>query len=149
MSRVYFQHCIVPCVDNPVVRWHVAHGWIWDVWEIDRARKIGVFYASLLCGDGVVIHFDVLPGIDLHPATVLSAFRRGVALAAANADVVFATVPSAKVKLIRCLCRLGFAACSGGSFLRDGVEICLLKYLPGSKCYCKGKEITSEGEYIQ
>jgi hypothetical protein len=121
-------------VDNPVVRWHVAHGWIWDVWEVDRQRKIGVFYASLLCGDGVVIHFDVLPGIQLHPATVLSAFRRGVALAAANADVVFATVQADNVKLIRCLCHLGFVVCQDASFCRDGAEIALLKYLPRAKC---------------
>lgn len=134
MSRVYFQHCIVPCLENPVVRWHVAHGWIWNVWEVSRQRNIGVFYATLLCGDGVVIHFDVLPGIQLHPATVLSAFRRGVALAAANADVVFATVQADNVKLIRCLCHLGFVVCRDASFMRDEDEIALLKYLPRAKC---------------
>jgi hypothetical protein len=134
MSKVVFQHCIVPCVENPVVCWHVAHGWIWNVWEVSRQRNIGVFYATLLCGDGVVIHFDVLPGIQLHPATVLSAFRRGVALAAANADVVFATVQADNVKLIRCLCRLGFVVCRDASFCRDGAEIALLKYLPRAKC---------------
>ena len=134
MSRVYFKHCIVPCVDNEVTRWHAAHGWIWDVYEVDRQRIIGVFFATLLCGDGAIIHFYPLENIKIHPMTTLSAFRRGVALVAANADVVFATIPTAKIKLIRCMERLGFIVCRAGSFERDGAEITLLKYLPPAKC---------------
>ena len=134
MSRVYFKHCIVPCVNSQAARWHLAHGWIWDVWEMERQRFIGVFYATLLCGDGAVIHFELRENIQLHSATILSAFRRGIALVAANAGVVYATVPAANCKLIRCLCRLGFAVCPNAGFDRDSEKIELLKYFRIPSC---------------
>ena len=133
MSKVYFKHCIIPCVDNEVTRWHVAHGWIWDVVECSSCRKIGVFFVTLLCGDGGIIHFYKAPGITLDGTTVLSAFRRGIGLAAANCNVVYATVPVVNSKLIRCLKCLDFVECSNGGFFREAAEIKLLKYLPPPK----------------
>lgn len=140
MSRVYFQNVIIPCLDDMTIRWHIVHGWVWDIYEVPLQRKIGVFYATLLCEDAVIIHFDTRRDITISPATTLSALRRGVALAAANSNAVFATVPEKKSKLIRCLCRLGFIICREASYWRDDEFILLLKYLPPAKCYCNSIE---------
>lgn len=133
MSRVYFVNTLSPCVDNEITRWHLAHGWLWDVYDRKLKRNIGVFFCTLLCGDGCIIHFDCVPELSPEPVAILSAFRSAVDLVSPDFNVVFATIPSSKNKLISCICRMGFSVCCDAKYWRDGQEITLLKYLPHSK----------------
>lgn len=124
--KVYFEKTIVPCVADEVINWHVAHGWVWNVRTGEKC--VGVFFATLLSGDGVIIHFTPKPDLTIPPALTLAAFRKGVKIAS-PLGVVFATVPRSKTKLVSVVKRLGFAE-TNGSFIREGVgEIVLLKYL--------------------
>lgn len=133
MNRIYFKHTFSPCVDNEITRWHLAHGWLWDVYDRKLEQNIGVFFVTLMCGDGCIVHFDRVEHVDVEAAALLCAFRRGVELVAPHFNVVFATIPSEKQKLIRCACRLGFSVCHGAEYWRFEQEITLLKYLPMAK----------------
>lgn len=131
--KTNFVKTLTPCVVNEVTCWHLAHGFLWDVVEVSTGRKLGVFYVTLLCGDGCIIHFYALPGIDITPATTLYTFRKAINMTARYGNVLYATVPEDHIKLLRVLCRLGFAPVPQGGFVRDGVQIVLLKYLPAVK----------------
>ena len=114
-------------IDTDVTRWHLAHGWIWNVSSSDNS-PLGVFYCTLLCGDGCIIHFDALPHI---PWTVIRpAFKKAIHMISPVSDVVYATVPDSNAKLIRILSRLNFAPVSSGGFLRDQTTpVTLLKLI--------------------
>ena len=114
-------------IDNDVTRWHLAHGWIWNVIAPDNS-PLGVFYCTLLCGDGCIIHFDALPHIPW--SVILPAFRKAIRMISPVSDVVYATVPDSRTKLIRILIRLNFAPVSSGGFLRDQTTpVTLLKLI--------------------
>ena len=114
-------------IDNDVTRWHLAHGWIWNVIAPDNS-PLGVFYCTLLCGDGCIIHFDALP--DIPWSVILPAFRKAIRMISPVSDVVYATVPTSHAKLIRILIRLNFAPVSSGGFLRDQTTpVTLLKLI--------------------
>lgn len=128
MSLVRFEKTVLPCVMNDVTAWHVAHGWIWDVVEVASRRLLGVFFCTLLCGDGCVIHFEPRPGEIIRWPLTLAAFRKAVRMISPVCDVVYATVPADKIKLIHTLLRLGFVPVENGGFRSDGREILLLKF---------------------
>ena len=114
-------------IDNDVTRWHLAHGWIWNVSSSDNS-PLGVFYCTLLCGDGCIIHFDALPHIPW--SVILPAFRKAIRMISPVSDVVYATVPDSRAKLIRILIRLNFTPISSGGFLRDQTTpVTLLKLI--------------------
>ena len=114
-------------IDNDVTRWHLAHGWIWNVSSSDNS-PLGVFYCTLLCGDGCIIHFDALPHIPW--TAILPAFKKAIRMISPVSDVVYATVPDSRAKLIRILIRLNFAPVSSGGFLRDQTTpVTLLKLI--------------------
>ena len=140
---VYFEKVVLPCIVDDVIAWHVSHGWVWDVVEVKSGRRVGVFFCTLLCGDGVIVHFSTVPGIEIPWQTTLAAMRKGVKMVSPVVNVVFATIPADNLPLIRCACRLGFRI-SCGSFFRDGSKSRLLQYFPPVKNYIKGK--TSDEE---
>ena len=129
MTLVCFEHCIVPCIDNDRTRWHVAHGWIWNIVERKSRRKIGVFYASLLCGDGACLHFEVIDNIKIPFPVTLSAMRRGLAIASAHRTLILATVYADYYPLLRICKKLGFIVLEHGEFEREGKTVLTLKYL--------------------
>ena len=133
MSRVYFEkvgRVEDLAVDDEVTRWHFDHGWIWNVLEIDRdnrvVRPLGVFFATLLCGDGAVIHCSSIPGISIHWSLTLAAFRKAIRMLAPVCGILLATIPEERRALLRVIRRLGFREI--GSFPRDGERVLLLKY---------------------
>lgn len=124
--KVYFEKTILPCVADEVITWHIAHGWVWNVTE--NGVYYGVFFATLLCGDGVIIHFTPKPDVQVPVKILLAAFKKGVRIVA-PLGVVFATIPRSKKKLIKVAKHLGFCETTG-SFIREGEgEVALLKYL--------------------
>ena len=129
--KVFFEKTLSPCIANEVILWHVAHGWVWNVRE-SSGRYIGVFFATLLCGDGVIIHFDSIPNLMISPATVASAIKKGIRIAA-PLGVVFATVRQDNKKLISIISRLGFRTTDAGFYRSGEGEIILLKYFPHQK----------------
>lgn len=129
MSSVYFtgvDRIEQLCIDNDVTRWHVAHGWVWNVVDAGGS-PLGVLYATLLCGSGAVLHFDTICVI--RPGVILAAMRKGVRMVVSSCDVVYATIPAKKHKLISVVERLGFGIIAGGGYESDGAEIVLLKYI--------------------
>jgi hypothetical protein len=129
--KTNFVKVTVPCVMNDVVRWHQAHGFVWDVVE-ESGRKIGVFYCTRMCGDGNFIHFFSVDGVKISPATVLYTFRNAIRMMS-KVGVVFAAVSENKKGLLRVLSRLGMKEIPGGDYCRDGEKILLLKYFNGKK----------------
>ena len=129
--KVNFEKVIIPCVVNDITLWHLEHGFLWDVVEVPSGRRIAVFFCTLLCGDGLIVHFDSVENIEISPASVFSAMRKGVRMIREYGNVVYATIPAEKSTLIHCACRLGFDVVEAGGFLRDGKEIVLLKYFKG------------------
>jgi hypothetical protein len=129
--KINFEQTVVTCVVNSVTVWHLEHGFVWDVVEAPSGRRIGVFFCTLLCGDGCIVHFDSVPGIDISWSSVLAAMRKGIRMIAPCWQVIYATIPAEKSALIRIARRLGFCVVSGGGFMRGNAEIILLKYLPG------------------
>ena len=131
---VHFMRGMEPCVRNDVVLWHERYGWVWNVYwghheEMCPWEAIGVFYCTRLCGDGVICHFTPRPEIRIPWFLTLAAFRKGVRMIAPVCDVIYATIPAEKEKLIRVAVRLGFLIVAGGDFLRDGKQpVVLLKY---------------------
>ena len=124
--KTNFEKVTVPCVMNDVVRWHLAHGYVWDVVE-ETGRRLGVFYCTRMCGDGNFIHFYSVPGIEISASTVLYTFRKAIRMMSRE-GVIYATVPVKKKGLYRVLIRLGFIEWRYGRYDRDGEEIALLKY---------------------
>ncbi|MBQ7395936.1 MAG: hypothetical protein IJW08_05320 [Lentisphaeria bacterium] len=126
--RVNFEKTTIPCVTAEEVMWHIAHGYVWNIREVS-GRYVGVFFATLLCGDGVIIHFLPVAGISIHFSTVLSAFRKAKKLFPIFGSVVFATVPEKKRTLIRLLAAMNFSV-TGAAFVRENEgRIILLQYL--------------------
>ena len=131
MSLAYFERTFKPCILNEVISWHLAHGWVWNIIDRKSLRPIGVFYATLLCGDGVVLHFDTLPDVEIPFALTLSAMKRGIRLVEPHADLILATIPEVKHKLIQCAQKLGFRRIS--NFRRDNQAIVVLQFFPPPK----------------
>lgn len=124
--KVFFEKTILPCVADEIITWHIAHGWVWNV-SADGVYY-GVIFCTLLCGDGVIIHFTPKPGVTIPFSVSLAAFKKVVKITT-PLGVVFATIPRSKSKLIQILKRLGFSETTGG-FIREGEgEVALLKYL--------------------
>ena len=134
--RAKFEKTILPCVCNEVVLWHLRHGWVWDVYELPSLRRCGVFYCTLLCGDGCVVHFDTVPGMKLSWVFIHSAMKRSIRMIAPLCNVVYATIPEEKEMLIRVCFHLGFRKTDGG-FLRDRMPVALLKYYPRQNAILK------------
>ena len=131
--KVNFERVVVPCIVNDITLWHVEHGLLWDVVAVPSGRRIGVFFATLLCGDGSVIHFYAAE--DIPKTAFLAAFRKALKMMSSYGNVIYATVPDEYGKLISVLCRAGFIKVPDGGFVRAGKNITLLKYLPGKKQY--------------
>ena len=130
MSLVYFERTFAPCIVNPVTFWHLEHGWIWNIIDRRSNSPLGVLYATLICGDGAVLHFET--AAEKVPfAYTLSAMRRAVALLAKHCPLMLATIPQHKVKLIRCVQRIGFRAVT--VFERDGVDVAMLQFFVPEK----------------
>lgn len=145
---VYFEKVVLPCIVDDVIAWHVSHGWVWDVVEVKSGRRVGVFFCTLLCGDGVIVHFSTVPGIKVPWQITLAAMRKGVKMVAPVVNVVFATIPADNLPLLRCAFRLGFRI-SCGSFDRDGAKIRLLQYFPPLKNYIKAKTSVEETKTLK
>lgn len=141
--RVRFEKVVVPCVVNDVTLWHLEHGFLWDVVEED-GRRIGVFFCTLLCGDGCIVHFDTVPGMVIPWQSTLAAMRKGVRMIAEVGGVIYATIPAENRALIRVAVRLGFGLVCDGGFLRDGEPVVLLKYFPRRKGYITVREPIKE-----
>lgn len=131
--KVNFVKTLIPCVLNEITLWHLQHGLIWDVVEAPSGRYLGVFFATLLCGDGCIIHFFSLPDVVISPPTTLYAFRKAIQIMSTYGNVIYATVPEEKTKLVKVLRLLGFGIVADGNFSRSGQNILLLKYFPGKK----------------
>ena len=128
--RVFFEVTKNPQLESPEILWHVKHGWVWNVWEVETRKCVAVFFATLLCGDGCILHFSTFPDEKIRWQTVLAGMRKGLKLVLPHCSVVFATVPASRKKLLRVEQRLGFFIVPQGGFTReDGEEILLLKYL--------------------
>ena len=128
MIRVRFEKTLIPCVVNDAILWHLKHGWVWDAVEVSSGRRYAVLYCTLLCGDGCIIHFETVHGTPVSYLFLLSGMRRAMRMIAPVCDVIYATIPEEKQKLIRVAERLGFRKTDAG-FMRDGLNICMLKYL--------------------
>ena len=125
--KVNFEKTVVPCVVDDVVLWHLEHGFVWDAVEVPSGRRFGVFFATLLGGDGCIIHFYIREKVSA--ATFLYGFRKAVRMAEEVFPAVFATVPESKNKLVSVLQRVGFSILENGGFDRKGEKILLLKKL--------------------
>lgn len=132
--KVYFEKVVVPCVMDDVIAWHAAHGWVWDIVEVSSGRRVGVYYCTLLCGDGAIVHFSTVPGMCIPWVTTLSAMRKGIRMVSGSVNVVFATIAEEEFGLMRCAYRLGFRE-TGVNYLRDGKKIVLLQYFGREKRY--------------
>jgi hypothetical protein len=126
MSIVNYELTNSPCVNNPITRWHAVHGWIWNARDTRSGELLGVFYATKLCQDGVIIHFDTL--IRVTPAQIFSGFKKGIRMLIPHCAVIYATVPAGSIALIRVLKHLGFRVVSEGGYVCEGKEMLLLKY---------------------
>lgn len=128
--NIQFRHTLSPCVFNSTTVWHTAHGgWVWDVIRPDTGEYLGVFYCTLLCAEGCIVHFDTIPGVHIPPKVFLSSIKKGIAMVRPSCDVIFATVPKEKYRLIRILQRIGFRHCPEADYSRDGEEVIFLHYL--------------------
>ena len=125
--KVIFEKTLLPCVLDEVIGWHILHGYVWNV-KTPAGECLGVLYATLLSGDGTVIHFSTIPGKSISPVLQLAAYRKALRIVQ-PLGVVFATIPAKKEKLVSVVKRLGFVE-TGGNFHRQGVgEVVLLKLL--------------------
>lgn len=125
--NVDFVKTTVPCLCDKVICWHAAHGWIWNV-LIDGVPA-GVFYCTLLCGDGVVVHFSTLPGRAIPAQAIRKAFEKGIRITA-PLGAVFATIPAEKKSLIKLVKHMGFRETNGNFSRPDDGKILLLQYFP-------------------
>lgn len=129
--KVFFVEPTVPCVDTEVTRWHMQHGWLWDV-VTASGEHLGVIFCTLLCGDGAIVHFTPLPGADIPPTAMLGALRKMIRMIPPVCPILLATVPDddGHAHLIRVLIRLGFARTNADFARTDGQDVAVLKYLP-------------------
>jgi hypothetical protein len=126
----------IPCVWNDVVSWHSRHGWCWEV-KVDGVA-VAVFYCTLLCGDGCLVHFDKAEYVKLPGAVILGIMRKAMRMIEPECDVIYATIEKQNEKLIHVAIRLGFGLIPNGGFLRDGkTEVVLLKFYPETARYIK------------
>lgn len=123
---VRFEHItgkIEPCVKNKCIFWHCKHGWVYNVWSNVDNRYLGVFYCTLLGGDGVVLHFENAVE-DIAVGDILCAFKKGVKMMS-RLNLVLATIPAEK-KLNRIVKKLGFTEIA--QYKRDRQIIILYKF---------------------
>lgn len=126
--KVNFVKTVIPCVSDDIAIWHHLHGWLWDVVEVPTGRRIGVYYCTLLCGDGVIVHFDVVPDVEISAATLLHAIRKGIRMVLdSEVNVIYATICADRAGLLCVVKRLGFRE-SGSSYMRAGKKVLLLQY---------------------
>lgn len=144
--RIYFDAVLEPerlAVSTEVIRWHLAHGWVYNVWECSddgaSGRIVAVFYITVVCGVGGVLHFDTVV-LDIPPAVIRAAMRKGVSMVAAVLPLVLATIPVAKSRLIRHVERLGFVRVVPGDFVAEGRQFVLLKYLKAETITLKAEK---------
>ena len=135
--KVNFERVIIPCVVNDVISWHHEHGWCWDVVEVSTRRHVAVFFCTLLCGDGCVVHFETVPGIEIPWQTTVAAMKKGMRMVSGSGvHVIYATIPAEKQALIRAAVALGFRLTNGG-FMRNDEPVELLKYFDPAKAILK------------
>ena len=128
--RVFFEATKNPLLESPEILWHVNHGWVWNVWQVETKKCVAVFFATLLCGDGCILHFSTFPDQKIDWVTVLAGMRKGLKMVLPYVSVVYATISATEEKLRKVEEKLGFAVVENGGFTRDdGTEILLLKYL--------------------
>lgn len=108
------------CVKNAVIKWHIKHGWVYNIWSNIDERYLGVFYCTLLAGDGVVLHFDTCVD-DMAIGDTLAALKKGVEMMKQH-NIVLATIPT-ELKVCRIAKRLGFKELA--KYYRNDKEICL------------------------
>ena len=111
------------CIKNSIIEWHFQHGWVYNVWSNVDEKYLGVFFCTLLAGDGVVLHFSSCDGVNIHPVDTYSAFKQGVELMKSQ-NIVLATIPK-NLKLCKVAKRLGFEVIA--EYNRSGEEICLFE----------------------
>lgn len=122
-----------PFVRDDVTMWHVDRGWVWNI-DVDN-MFVGTLFCTLLCGDGCFVHFLSGKYIVLPGAVILAIMRKAMRILTANCDVIFASIETRNKKLIRTAIYLGFGIVENGGWMRDGVEITLLKYYGRPLCY--------------
>lgn len=132
-----------PFVRDDVTLWHAAHGWLWNI-DVDN-MFVGTLFCTMLCGDGCFIHFLSGKYIVLPGAVILAIMRKAMRILSAECDVIFASIETRNKKLIRVAEFLGFRIIEGGGWLRDGVEITLLKYYGRRTCYSKTENPPTKG----
>lgn len=110
------------CVKNEVVKWHTQHGWVYNVWSNVDERYLGVYYCTLLCGDGVVLHFESCVD-DIAVGDILAAFKKGIQMMSKQ-NIVLATIPK-DLKLCRIAKRLRFKEIA--NYYRNDKEIVLFE----------------------
>ena len=131
--KVRFEKVIVPCVVNEVTLWHSQHGFLYDVVQAD-GRRIGVFYATLICGEGAILHFDAVQDGNIPWISTFSAMKKALKMILkCRFNVIYATIPEEKKRLIQIAVRLGFRIVTDGGFFRDSQKISLLKYFSEEK----------------
>ena len=124
MAKIYFEKSVCPCLVNPVTLWHLKHGWIWNITDQKRT-PLGVFFCTLLCGDGVIVHFDTLK-TPIPWNITLAAMKKGIRMLN-ECNVIFATIPIENEKLIRVALRLGFRKTSA-KYISGLKTMVLLEY---------------------
>ena len=110
-------------VDSLVARWHVEHGWCYNVRWQDQV--LGVFYISLLGNDGGVLHFETIG--KPRPMLFYATLREAIWVITPIFPLVFATPLASNRKLVSILKRMGFEEVR--RYRADGVEKVLLHYL--------------------
>lgn len=126
--HINFEKRMFPCIINDVTMWHLSHGFIWDVVEAEGGRRIGVFYCTLMCGDGLMLHFEAVEGEKIGWTSLYAAMRKGFRMVRDYGNVCYATIPEENEALIRVAERLGLRVVPDGGYWRDGKKILLLKY---------------------
>lgn len=127
MNIARFEKSVLPCVIDEVTLWHKQHGWLWNVLDQRTGDRVAVFFCTLLCGDGAILHFTVRPNVSLSGVFLRSAFRRGIEMVKPYCGVLYATIPQSSTGLVRVVEKLGFQVVRDGGFYRDGDFILLLK----------------------
>ena len=142
MRLVNFVGTRATCVVTPAIRWHIDHGWVWDVVETRTGRMVGVFYCTILGGDGCVVHFESSGNVPW-PVT-FSAFKKGMQMVSPHNNVVLATIPASKGKLIDAAILLGFGIIDAGYERPGEGKIVLLKYFGRRLKYIKARNQLKE-----
>jgi hypothetical protein len=123
--KVYFEATKLPVMRDLEIVWHAEHGWTWNIVDVEQRKYVGVFFATLT-GDGCIVHFSTIEEVPWY--ITFAAMKKAIRLILPHVNVIYATIPAEKEKLVSVACRLGFRVIEGGEFLRDGKEVFLLKY---------------------